>query len=104
MRGYGCQRRFEPIVFGPHGIAAIDPLEPAHGEMTARHVLEVLDKNEVDGRSTQRADDRDGLRSELLRYDDAKARGDLRQIADEEGRCLADRALVNREIDDLDQT
>src|SRR5258705_13413099 len=75
----GTKRGVEPIVLGAHGVAAIDPLEPAHGEMTARHILEVLDKSEVESRSTQRADDRDGLRSEFLRNDEAETRRDLRQ-------------------------
>src|SRR5258707_3518090 len=71
--------------------------------MTARHILEVLGKSEVEGRSAQRADDRHGLRGELLRHDDTKARCDLRQETDEKRRPLADRALVDAEIGDLDQ-
>ena len=53
--------------------------------MTARDILEVLYKGEVDSRTAHRTDHGDGLRSDLLRDDNAKARGDLRQKTDENG-------------------
>ena len=45
--------------------------------MTARQILEMLDKGKVDGSPAQRADDRHGLRHHLLGYDDAEPRGEL---------------------------
>src|SRR5215469_6439702 len=103
MHSCGSHRGFEPVVFGAHGVAAIDLLEPAHGEMTARDVLEMLDKGEIDGGSAQSAEDCDGLCGKLLRYDDAKARRYLCQKPYKQRRTFAERALVDRETGDFDK-
>ena len=70
--------------------------------MTARQILEMLDKGKVDGSPAQRADDRHGLRHHLLGYDDAEPRGDLREKPDEGRGALAHRTLVERKIGELD--
>ena len=71
--------------------------------MTARYILEVLDKGEIDGRTTHCADHRHGLRRHLLRDDDTEARGDLCQEADEEWSTLMDSALVYSEVANFNQ-
>src|SRR6516164_10853960 len=94
---------FYSVVFVTHGVDAVDAFEPADGEMTARHILKVLDEAEIDGRAAHCTDHRDSLRRHLLGYDDTEARGDLRQEADEEGSAFADRALVYCEVGNFDQ-
>src|SRR6516164_3859182 len=94
---------FYSVVFATHGVDAVDAFEPADGEMTARHILKVLDEGEIDGRAAHCTDHRDSLRRHLLGYDDTEARGDLRQEADEEGSAFADRALVYGEVGNFDQ-
>ena len=63
----------------------------------------MLDEREIDGRTADGTHHRDGLRSDLLGHDDAETRGNLRQETDEKRRALADSALVQREVGDLDQ-
>ena len=52
--------------------------------MTARKILEMLDKREIHSGAAQRAEHRHCLRRHLLRNDNTEARGDLCQKADEE--------------------
>src|SRR5947199_7848305 len=71
--------------------------------MTARDILEVLDEGEIDRRTAYCTDNRNRLRGDLLGNDNAEARSDLSQEANEKRRALAYRALVQREIGNLDQ-
>src|SRR6516225_1498392 len=103
MRSCSGERQFEAIIFGADNIGAVDAFEPPHSEMTARDILEMLDKSKIDGCPAKGAEDRDGLRGELLRHDETKARSDLRQKSDKERRSFADGTLVDREIGDLDE-
>src|SRR5215469_3840776 len=95
---------FEAIVRAAYCIGAVNPLEPAHREMSARHILEVLGEGEIDGRTAQSAEHRYRLRRHLLRHDDPEAPRDLRQKAGEKRRSLAYRAFVEREIGEIDQS
>ncbi len=56
----------KPVEFGAHRVSAIGAIEPAHGEMATRLVLEMLDESEVDRGAADRADHRDRLRRQLL--------------------------------------
>ena len=40
---------FYAVVFGAHGIGAVDAFEPADREMAARQVLEMLGESKVEG-------------------------------------------------------
>src|SRR6516162_8687712 len=71
--------------------------------MTARDILEMLDKSKIDGCPTKGAEDCDGLRGDLLRHDETEARSDLRQKSDKERPSFADGTFVDREIGDLDE-
>ncbi len=70
MRSCGGQAGFQPIVFGAHKVRAVHPFQPAHGEVAPRHILEMLDESEVDGRAAQSAEHGNRLRRHLLRDDD----------------------------------
>src|SRR6266481_9447445 len=76
--------RSEALVFLSHGVLAVHPLEAANGEMAARHLLEMLDEGVVHGRPTDCADDRNGLRRELLRDHRPEAGRDLRDEANQQ--------------------
>ncbi len=53
-------------------------LQTPHGEVGARHALEMVHEGGVDGRPPERADHGHRLGGDLLRDDDAEAGGDLR--------------------------
>ena len=55
MRSFRHEPRFEAIIFGADNIGAVDAFEPPHSEMTARDILKVLDKGEIDGCTAHRA-------------------------------------------------
>src|SRR5690606_14192615 len=57
--------RSQPFVFLPDQFGTMGAFEPPHHEVTARHVLEVIDEHHVDGGAAGRADDRHGLRRHL---------------------------------------
>ena len=86
VRNRGGQRpsvlASEPLIFGPDHVLAIHAFEPADSEMPPRHILEMLDKRIVHGSPTERADDRDGLSSDLLRHHQTEAGCHLREEAD----------------------
>jgi len=62
--GFGIGAK--PLVCGPDGIFAIASFEPAHDEVCPRHLLEVVNERVVHHCTTERADDRHGLRCEPL--------------------------------------
>jgi hypothetical protein len=39
------------LIFGPDNVLAVDSFEPANGEMTSSHLLKMLDKCVIDGRT-----------------------------------------------------
>src|SRR6266446_8191766 len=93
---------FYSVVLSPHGLCAVDALEPADREMAARQILEMLGESKVEGSPTHGTDDHHGLRHHLLGHDDAEPRGDLCYEPDDSRRTLAHHTLVEREIGDLD--
>src|SRR5215472_500844 len=69
--GFGLAAK--PLVCGSDSTLAVVTFEPAHHEVRTRHLLEVVDEGVVHRCTTERADDRHGLRCELLRHYHAKA-------------------------------
>src|SRR6476646_9615882 len=73
---------------------AIGSFEPANGKMPQSHSLEMFDEYIIYGGAAQRADDRQGLRSNLFRHHYSKARGHLRDKAHQHrGAFLDDTAM-----------
>jgi hypothetical protein len=70
-------------------------------KVAARHVLEMLDEGVVHGSTAQRADERNGLRSELLRHHYSKAGRNLGDKANENGATFLDHATLDRSRDVL---
>src|SRR5690606_12012007 len=72
-------------MFGKAGIFlldevfSVDAFQSTHGEMAARHVLEMFEEGVIDRGAAERADHREGLRRHLLRHHHAKARSHLRE-------------------------
>jgi len=100
----GTEPGFESVVFGAHGVGAVDALEPADREMAARQILEMLGESKVEGSPAHGTDDHHGLRHHLLGHDDAEPRGDLCYEPDDSRRTLTHHTLVEREIGDFDDT
>jgi hypothetical protein len=86
--GGGFDLGAELLVCGLDGILAMASFEPAHDEVRPRHLLEVVDERVVHRCTTERADDRNGLRCELLRHHHAKAGCDLRNEPDQDRRAF----------------
>jgi hypothetical protein len=63
----------DDVVFGVYRFLAIKPFKPAHREVTARDLLEVLHERVVYGRTSERAHDRKGLSRHLLGDDNDAA-------------------------------
>ena len=57
------------FIFLPDNAFAVDSFEPTNGEMTLSHLLKMLDERVIHEGAAQCADDREGLRCYLLRYD-----------------------------------
>src|ERR1700680_4049051 len=93
-------RGFESVVFGAHGLGAVDALEPADREMTVRQILELLGKSKVEGSSAHATDARYALRHQLLGHDDAEPRGDLCYEPDDSRGTFTHYTLVERKIGD----
>src|SRR6056297_1046812 len=73
-----------------HRLAAVDAFQPANGEVSVRHVLEMVDEYRVDRGAAERADQRYRLRRSLFGNHDRKACRDLRdQAYDSRRRFLA---------------
>ena len=70
----------EALVLGLDHVLAVEPLEPAHGEVAARHRLEVLDEHVVHRAAAERADQRQRLRGDFLGHHHAEPR---RHLGDE---------------------
>jgi hypothetical protein len=60
-----------------NNILAVLSFKSSDGKVAARDRLKVVDKCIVDGSTSDRADDGDGLRGRLLRNDQSEPRGDL---------------------------
>ena len=71
------------LIFRPDNVFAVDPFEPANGEMTSSHLLKMLDKRVVYGSAAQRTDDQKSLRRALLRHHHSKAGRHLRDEANQ---------------------
>src|SRR5499433_701796 len=84
--GGGLALAAKPLVCGSDSTLAVATFEPAHHEVRTRHLLEVVDEGVVHRCTTERADDRHGLRCELLRHYHAKAGRYLRNEPDQD-RC-----------------
>jgi hypothetical protein len=65
------------IVFSADHILAIKPLEATDRKMTTGHVLEMLDERIVHRGAAKGANDRKGLRGDLLGHHHPEARRDL---------------------------
>jgi len=81
--------RSEALVLLSHGVLAVHPFETANGEMAARYLPEMLDEGVVHSRPADCADDRNGLRRELLRDHRPEARRDLRDEANQQRALFA---------------
>lgn len=53
--------RGDQIVLGADLRLAVDPFQPAHREMTPRHILEMFDQRLVDRSAAKSADDGEDL-------------------------------------------
>src|SRR6516165_3628487 len=84
--GFGLAAK--PLVCGSDSTLAVATFEPAHHEMRTRQLLEVVDEGVVHRCTTERADDRHGLRCELLRHYHAKAGCYLRNEPDQDRRSF----------------
>src|ERR1700722_7917354 len=67
----------DDVVFGAYRFLAIKALKPAHREVTARDLLEVLHERVIYGRASERAHDRKGLSRHLLGDDNSEPRRHL---------------------------
>src|SRR4029078_1042209 len=73
---------------------AIGAVEPANGKVPQSHSLEMFNEYIIHGGAAQRADDRQGLGSNLFRHHYSKARGHLRDEAHQHrGAFLDDTAM-----------
>src|SRR5262249_33261283 len=84
--GFGLAAK--PLVCGSDSTLAVATFEPAHHEVRTRYLLEVVDEGIVHRCTTERADDRHGLRCELLCHYHAKAGCDLRNEPDQDWRAF----------------
>ena len=82
------------LVCGPDGILAVASFEPAHDEVRPRYLLEVVNERVVHRGAAERADDRHGLRCELLRHNYAEAGCDLRNEPDQDRRAFREHVLL----------
>ena len=64
--GGGLGLAAKPLVCSSDSTLAVATFEPAHHEVRTRHLLEVVDEGVVYRCTTERADDRHGLRCEPL--------------------------------------
>src|SRR5215831_19666388 len=87
----------EAFILLLNDVPPVDSLEATYREMRPRHVLEMFDECVVDRCAAQPADERNGLRRELLRHHDAEARCDLRDKANQNWRALLDDAAFDDE-------
>src|ERR1700681_3954583 len=85
------------LIFGLHNVLAVDSFEPANCEMTSSHLLKMLDEGVVDGSATNRTDNRNRLRRDLLRYNHAKAGRHLRNEADQDRSPFLDNTALRDE-------
>src|SRR4029078_1178419 len=74
---------------------AIGAFEPANGKMPQSHSLEMFDEYIIHGSTAERADDRQGLSSNLFRYHYSKARGHLRDKAHQHRGAFLDDTAVS---------
>src|SRR5262249_13384635 len=84
--GFGLAAK--PVVCASDSTLAVAPFKPPHHEVRTRHLLEVVDEGVVHRCTTERADDRHGLRSELLRHHHAKAGCNLPNEPDQDWRTF----------------
>src|SRR4029079_5040898 len=74
---------------------AIGAFEPANGKVPQSHSLEMFDEYIIHGGAAQRAGDRQGLGSNLLRQHHSTARGHLSEKADQHRGALLDDTAVS---------
>src|SRR4029079_6113533 len=74
---------------------AIGAFEPANGKMPQSHSLEMFNEYIIHGGATERADNRQGLGSNLFRHHYSKARGHLRDKAHQHRGAFLDDAPVS---------
>src|SRR5262249_50005206 len=87
----------EALVCFSHGLLAIGALEAANGEVTSRHLLEMLDERVVHGSAAERTDEGDGLSRELLRDHQTETGCDLGDEAHENWAAFLDDAALDDE-------
>src|SRR5262249_29980181 len=93
--GFGLAAK--PLVCGSDSTLAVATFEPAHHEVRTRHLLEVVNEGVVHRCTTERADDRHGLRCELLRHYHAKAGRYLRNEPDQDRGAFRQHAAFGAE-------
>src|SRR6186997_786425 len=65
------------FIFVPNDSSTILTLQTSYREMPARHLLEMVDENEIDRSAASCTDDGYGLRGKFLRNGYTESRGDL---------------------------
>jgi hypothetical protein len=81
----------------PDSFLAVNSLKTPYREMASRHVLKMLNEGIVDGGAAKSADDRDGLRCNLLAHDDTKPGCEQRHQSDEHWRTFLENAAFGNE-------
>ena len=81
-----------PNPFGP-----VFRLQPFHDEMTPRHVLEVIDKKNVDNASTGGTHDWNSFRGDLFGNNNSKSRGDSSNESNDDRRAFLDHSSFEDE-------
>src|SRR5882757_5134937 len=96
-RTRSSKRSSDQVIFGANPLLAIEPLEAAHRKMTTGDILEMLDERVVHRCTAEGADERQGLRHNLLRDHQSEVCSDLGDELQQDGRTFLEEAAFGDE-------